>query len=141
MSDHKKTLSGRRIEEVWNQGNFGILDELVASDFVIHAPQANIHGPAGAAQFFAMLRTAFPDIHLTINDQIADGDRVVTRWTAVGTRQGEFQAIAPTGKRVRMSGTDIDRFADGKVVECWTNADELGLLQQLGVLPTATQTK
>jgi steroid delta-isomerase-like uncharacterized protein len=86
--------------------------------------------------YVAALRDAFPDVHITIEDQVAEGDRVVTRWTARGTHTGAFQGIPPTGKRGSMTGIDINRFADGKVVECWTNADDLGLLQQLGVIPT-----
>ena len=134
MSEHNKTLMRRAVEEVWNQGNVDILDELVASDFIIHAPQAEIHGREGAKQYLAMLRGGFPDIHFTIEDQFADGGRVMTRWTARGTHKGAFQRIPPTDKQVRLAGTDIDRIANGKVVECWTSTDDLGLLQQLGVV-------
>jgi steroid delta-isomerase-like uncharacterized protein len=95
MSEHNKTLMRRAVEEVWNQGSADLLDELVASDFIIHAPQAEIHGREGAKQYLAMLREAFPDIHFTIEDQIADGDRVMTRWTARGTHKGAFQGISP----------------------------------------------
>lgn len=136
MSEHNKMLVRRAIDEVYNQGNLAVLDELVASDFVIHSPSAEIHGPAGAKQYVAMLRAAFPDIHFAIEDQIAEGDRVSTRWTARGTHTGEFQGIPPTGKQVRMAAIDIDRIANGRVVECWTNSDDLGLLQQLGIVPT-----
>jgi steroid delta-isomerase-like uncharacterized protein len=134
MSEHNKTLMRRAVEEIWNQGNVDILEELVASDFIIHAPQAEIHGREGAKQYLAMLRGGFPDIHFTIEDQFADGDRVMTRWTARGTHKGAFQGIPPTHKPVRLAGTDIDRIANGKVVECWTSTDDLGLLQQLGVV-------
>jgi len=136
MSEHNKTLMRRAVEEVWNQGNVDILEELVASDFIIHAPQAEIHGREGAKQYLAMLRGGFPDIHFTIEDQFADGDRVMTRWTARGTHKGAFQGIPPTHKQIRLAGTDIVRIANGKVVECWTSTDDLGLLQQLGVIPT-----
>lgn len=141
MSEQNKTLVCRAVEEVWNQGNYAVVDELVASDLVVHAstPAGEIHGPEGVKQFYASLREAFPDIHFTIEDQIAEGDRVVTRWTARATHTGEFQGIPPTGKQGRLTGIDIDRIANGKVVECWPNADELGLLQQLGVIPTPGQ--
>jgi steroid delta-isomerase-like uncharacterized protein len=139
MSQHNRMLVRRAIEEVYNRGDLAIVDELVASDFVIHSPSEEIHGPAGAKQFVAGLRAAFPDLHVTIEDQMADGDRVATRWTAGGTHTGAFQGIPPTGKQARMTGINIDRIANGKVVECWTNADELGLLQQLGVVPTPGQ--
>jgi steroid delta-isomerase-like uncharacterized protein len=139
MSEQNKTLMRRAVEEVWNQGNVDLLNELLASDFIIHAPQAEINGREGAKQYLAMLRGGFPDILFTIEDQFADGDRVMTRWTARGTHKGAFQGIPPTGKQVRLAGTDIDRIANGKVVECWTSTDDLGLLQQLGVLPTPGQ--
>lgn len=137
MSDQNKLLMRRAVEEIWNQRKFDVLHEYVASDFVIHAPREDIHGRDGAARLFSTLYQAFPDLHFTIEDQLADGDRVVTRWTATGTHTGEFQGIAPTNKQVRLAGTDIDRFANGKVVECWTTTDDLGLLQQLGVISTA----
>jgi steroid delta-isomerase-like uncharacterized protein len=135
MSEDNKMLVRQVIEEIYNQGNLAAIDEFVAADFVIHAPPEDIHGPAGARQFVAGLREAFPDFHITIQDQIADGDRVVTRWTAEGTHLGEFQGIPPTGRHGKMTGIDIDRLVDGKVVECWVNEDDLGLLQQLGVIP------
>lgn len=138
MSQQNKMLIRRAVEEVWNRGNYAVLDEIVARDFVIHAatPGDEIHGPEGAERFLVMLRAAFPDIHFTIDDQFADGDRVATRWTARATHTGEFQGIPPTGKQISLTAIDIDRIADGKVVECWTNSDDLGLLQQLGVVPT-----
>jgi steroid delta-isomerase-like uncharacterized protein len=139
MSEHNKMLVRRAIEEVYNQGNLKVVDELVSSDFIVHSPSEEIHGPAGIKQYVSALREAFPDLHMTIDDQIADGDRVVTRWTARGTHTGTFQGIPPTGKQGSMTGIDIDRFVDGKTVECWTNADELGLLQQLGVIPGPEQ--
>lgn len=135
MSEQNRRLVRRTFDEVYNQGNLALVDELVAHDFVIHSPSAEIQGPANTKQYVAMLRRAFPDLHFTIEDQLVDGDKVVTRWTARGTHRGEFQGIPPTGKQGRMTGIDIDRFAGGKVVECWTNADELGLLQQLGAMP------
>ena len=97
MSQQNTMLVRRAVEEVWNRGNFAIVDELVASDLVIHSPTPGdeIHGPAGVKQFYATLRAAFPDIHFTIEDQIAEGDRVVTRWTAHATHTAEYQGIPP----------------------------------------------
>ena len=137
MSEQNKTLVTRAVEEVWNRANYDALEEFVASDFLIHGatPQEEIHGREGAAQFFMMLRGAFPDLHFTIDDMVAEGDRVVTRWTATGTHKGDFQGIPPTGKRVTFSGTDIDRIAHGKAVECWPSIDELSLLKQLDAIP------
>jgi len=137
LAEQNKTLVRRAIEEIWNQGNYDKVEEFVAPDFVIHSstPDKEIHGPEGTAQFFIQLREAFPDIHFTIEDQIAEEDRVVTHWTAQGTHKGEFNGIPPTGKQVKVTAIDIDRVVNGKVVECWTNMDELGLLQQLGAIP------
>jgi steroid delta-isomerase-like uncharacterized protein len=139
MSEHNKMLVRRAIEEVYNQGNLKVVDELVSKDFVVHSPSEEIHGPAGIKQYVSALREAFPDLHITIEDQIAERDKVVTRWTARGTHGGTFQGVAPTGKRGSMTGIEVDRFVDGKSVECWTNVDELGLLQQLGVIPGPEQ--
>lgn len=138
MSEQNKNLVRHGVEKVWNGGDVGVVDEIVASDFIIHAstPAKEIHGREGVTQHFAALRSAFPDLNFKIEDHIAEGDRVVTRWTAHGTHQGEFQGIPPTGKQIRLSGIDIDRIAGGKIVECWMSLDELGLLQQLGVVPT-----
>lgn len=140
MSEQNKDLVRRGIENVWNGTNVDVIDEIVASDFVAHAasPDKEIHGREGIRQQFAGLRAAFPDLHFTIEDLIAEGDRVVTRWAAHGTHEGEFQGFPPTGKRVKLTGIDIDRVAGGKVVECWMAMDELGLLLQLGVIPRQT---
>ncbi len=137
MSQQNAMLVRRAIEEIWNRGNYAALNDIVAADIVVHAatPGEEIHGPEGIKRFYGMLRTAFPDLRFTVEDQIAEGDRVVTRWTATGTHDGEFQGIPPTGKQVRLTGIDIDRLADGKVVECWPEVNEVGLLRQLGALP------
>jgi steroid delta-isomerase-like uncharacterized protein len=137
MSEANKRLVSRAVEEVWSKGNFSILDEFVLEDVVVHSadPADDIHGPEGITQFYSGLREAFPDIHFTIEDQIADGDQVVTRWTASATHRGAFQGLPPTGKAVRMAGIDIDRFVGGRVAECWSMVGELSILQQLGALP------
>lgn len=97
MSDQNTMLVRRGVEEVWNRGKYAILDELVASDIVVHSstPGDEIHGREGIKQFYTTLRAAFPDIHFTIEDQIAEGDTVVTRWTARATHNGEFQGVPP----------------------------------------------
>lgn len=135
MSEHNKRLVRRLYEETRNKGNFAVADELAAGDLLIHLPTKEIRGAEGAKQEIVALREAFPDIHFTIDDQIAEGDRVVTRWSAHGTHTGTFLGLPATGKHVRVMGIDIDRFADDKVVECWVNQDDLGLLQKLGVVP------
>jgi steroid delta-isomerase-like uncharacterized protein len=134
MSEQNKTLVRRILEEVWNRGNFPVVEELIARDYVGHS-SAETHGREGYKQFFAAQRRAFPDIQYTIEDQVAEGDKVVTRWKARGTHTGEFRDIPPTGKQVAVTGITIFRIVGGNVVECWTNVDELGMLQQLGVIP------
>jgi steroid delta-isomerase-like uncharacterized protein len=141
MSQSNKALARRAFEEVYNRGDLAVVDELVAKDFVNHGSAlfGDVHGPEGVKQVVAMVRAAFPDIRITVDDQIAEGDKVVTRWTARATHTGEFQGIAPTGKQGQVTGIDVDRFAGGRVVECWSSMDELGLLQQLGVVPAPEQ--
>jgi steroid delta-isomerase-like uncharacterized protein len=134
MSEENKARIRRVIEEVYNRGDLAVVDEVAASDLVIHAASQEIRGREGAKQYVAALRAGFPNLRFTIEDQIAEGDRVVTRWTARGTHAGTFQNIPATGREIRLAGTDIDRIVDGKVVECWAYVDELGLMQQLGAV-------
>jgi steroid delta-isomerase-like uncharacterized protein len=135
-TEENKAVVRRGIEEVWNQKNVAIVDEIAAPDYVSHNPAMTTHGLEQYKQLVMMYFTAFPDIHLTIEDEIAEGDKVVTRVTARGTHQGSFMGIPPTGKQAVVTGIVIDRFANGKTVEAWNNLDDLGLLQQLGVIPT-----
>lgn len=136
MSEQNKVVIRRAVKDVWNGGNFSAVNDLVSSDVILHLPKPGkeIYGPEGVSQFYATLHAAFPDIHFTIEDQIAAGDKVVTRWTCRGMHKGEFQGISPTGNPITMTGIDMDRIANGKVVECWLVMDELGMLQQLGAI-------
>jgi steroid delta-isomerase-like uncharacterized protein len=134
MSDQNKAHIRRVIEEVYNRGDLAVIDEVAARDLVIHAASQEIHGRDGAKQYVAALRAGFPDLHFTVEDQIAEGDRVVTRWIARGTHRGTFQGVPPTGRQVRLAGTDIDRIIGGRVVECWAHVDELGLMRQLSAI-------
>ena len=134
--------SRRILEEVFGAGNFDVVDELVAADAKGHdpaLPQPTI-GPAGLKESAGGYRGAFPDLKLTVEQVVAEGDHVAIRWTARGTHKGELFGIAPTGKQATVSGITIDRWADGKIAESWTNWDTLGMLQQLGVVPGALQT-
>ena len=133
--EKNKELLRKAVEEVWNKGNFDNMKEMVSDDFVIHFPGEEIRGLENIKTFYTELRKAFPDIRFTIVDQIAEENKVVTRWTGAGTHKGEFKGIPPTGQKVKISAIDIDRISDGKFVECWSNMDELGLMQQLGVMP------
>lgn len=141
MSDLNKRLMRRGIEQVWNRGEFAAIDELIASDFVAHLSSMSddLHGPEGVRQYFAMIREGFPDIAFTIEDQIAEDDKAVTRWSARATHTGTFQGLPPTGKHIRLAGITINRFANDKVVEGWTSLDGLGLMQQLGVIPAPAE--
>ena len=138
-TEENKAKVRRIIEEVWNRGNLAILDELIAPNCVFHDPRSTLHGPEGIKRYVMMYRIAFPDVHFTIDDLIAEGERVVIRWTVTGTHKGELQGIAPTGKHVTVTGMVMSRFAKGKVEEDWINFDALGLLQQLGVVPSPGQ--
>jgi steroid delta-isomerase-like uncharacterized protein len=126
------------IEEVFNEGRLELVDEIVAADAIDHDPALPepVVGPEGSKQLVAGYRAAFPDVHLTIEDQIAEDDRVVTRWTARGTHTGDLWGISGTGKEATVTGITIDRIEDGKIAESWTNWDTLGLMQQIGVIPT-----
>lgn len=137
VAEANKSLVTRAVKEIWNDGNYDNLEEFVSSDFVVHATATGeeIHGPEGVRHFYTQLRKAFPDLHFKITNQIAEGDNVVTHSTVSGTHKGEFKGIQPTGKKFTVTMIDIDRIVDGRVRECWTNMDELGLLQQLGVIP------
>ncbi len=137
MSEENKAVVRRAIEQVWNQGNFAVVDELIASDYIGHSsmPSGETHERDGYKQFYSILRQGFPDIQFSVEEQIAEGDKVVTRWIARVTHTGEFQGISPTGKCGTITGITVERVANSKIVECWTNADDLGLMRLLGVLP------
>ena len=139
MAQDNKALCRRLVNEVINQGNLATADALVGSNYIYHGPGFELRGLEGFKQMVTTYRTAFPDLHMTIEDQVAEGDRVVTRWTVSGTHTGPFKGIPPTGRRGTISGIDIDLIVDGKAVECWSNTDDLGMLQQLGVIPVPDQ--
>ena len=137
MSEQNKALA-RRYFEAENNGNLAAMDELIAADVVVHGglfPELP-SGPAGIKEIHTTLRTAFPDISVTVEDMIAEGDKVVTRWTIRGTHKGELMGIAPTGKQITEEGIEIFRIAGGKIVEIRLIHDRLGLMQQLGVIPS-----
>jgi steroid delta-isomerase-like uncharacterized protein len=136
-AESNKALSRRLLEEAFNAGNVDVVDELVSPDFVNHdaaLPEAMI-GPDAAKGSITAYRTAFPDLRLTIEEQIAADTGVATRWSAKGTHQGELMGIPATGKQATVTGITIDRIVDDRIAESWTNWDTLGLLQQLGVVP------
>lgn len=137
MSAESKAISRRFLEEAFNRGNLGVVDELVAPGFVNHdaaLPEPTI-GIEGAKASIMGYRDAFPDLRLTIEQQVAEGELVTTRWSARGTHQGDLMGMSATGKQATVTGITIDRIVDGRFVESWTNWDTLGLMQQLGVVP------
>ena len=139
-TDDNRTLTQRFYEEVWNKGNLEAVDDIMTSDFVDHAaPPGFPSGPEGAKQVFTMYRNAFPDFRLSVEDLIAEDDKVVARWVTQGTHQGELMGIPPTGKPVTVAGIDVFRIAGGKIAEHWAEFDMMGLMQQLGVIPTPGQ--
>lgn len=137
MSTNENKQKLRRIlEEFHSEGKLHLADEIVSPDYIAHGIPGQPPGPEGLKQGSAWLHAAFPDLRFMVEDQIAEGEKVVTRWTLRGTHRGEFLGIAPTGKLVTITGVSIWRFADGKGVEAWVEMDWLGLLQQLGVFPS-----
>lgn len=134
--EENKALVRRHMEEYWNQGKLEIAAEIHAPDIVFHDPASpEINSSEAYNQFATMYHTAFPDIHFTIEDIVAAGDRVCTRWSCSGTHQGELMGIPATGKKTTTTGIDIYRIVGGKIAEEWVNWSTLGLLQQLGVIP------
>lgn len=139
-TEQQKAIIRRYHEEVWNKGNVKVVDELVAPDYIIHAPLPTQNREA-LKQFVSMIHTAFPDWHETIEDLIAEGDKVVLRGTIRGTQKGDYMGIPATGKKIAMTAMHMFRVADGKVAEDWGEADSLGMMQQLGVIPAPGQMK
>ena len=139
--EENKTVIRRFLKDFFEGGNLELADELFAPDYVLHDPAVpgEVRGPEGIKQFVSMYRSAYPDTHFTVEDQIAEGDRVVTRWTGQGTHEGELMGIPPTGNRVTVTGIEFDRVSDGKMQETWVNYDALGMMQQLGVIPPPEQ--
>jgi steroid delta-isomerase-like uncharacterized protein len=136
MSTEDNKAQVRRGFEALNERNWTTFDALCAPDFVFHNASTTMHGLEAYKQFIFMYLTAFPDARFTIEDLIAEGDTVVVRYMARGTHQGNLMGIPPTGKQVSVTTIGIFRIANGKAVEQWINGDDLGLLQQLSVIPT-----
>lgn len=134
-SEHNKAAA-RAVFGVWSTGEIERLDELVAPDVVHHDPYDPhaAEGLVGMKRTIELNRNAFPDMQLTVEDQVAEGDKVVTRWRGEMTHKGELGGAAPTGRRVTITGITIDRFDDGKIVEAWRSMDTFGLLQGIGAL-------
>lgn len=136
MLEKNKALARRLLYELWNEENFEVVDKLIAIDYDGHSSTV-INGPQGAKQFIPILRRALPDFKFTVLDQVAEADKVATRWMIRGTHEGEFQGIPPSGREIEINGITIFRIDDGLLVDGWTSEDILGLMQQLGAVPIA----
>jgi steroid delta-isomerase-like uncharacterized protein len=138
LSETNKTVSRRFFDEVFGKGKLAVADELIVKDHINSGPGTPPEltpGLEGTKQLVTMYRNAFPDLRFTIDDQIAEGDKVVTRWTAHGTHRGELVGIPATGKSATVTGIVVDRLANGKIAESWGIFDQFGMMQQLGVIP------
>jgi steroid delta-isomerase-like uncharacterized protein len=134
-AEQQKMIIQHWVEEAWNNGNLAVADEVYSADYFLHDPARPIQGTEALKHFVSTFQTGYPDLHVTVEDMISQGDKLVWRYTVRGTHKGEFMGIAPTGKPITLTGILISRFVDGKVVEDWNNYDALGMLQQLGVIP------
>jgi steroid delta-isomerase-like uncharacterized protein len=128
-AEGNKALVRRWYEEVLNGPNLAVADDVVAADLVFNGQPI---GREGIKQAAAWVRSIFPDLHVTVDDVVAEGDRVVTRFTARATHRGELMGIPPTGKTVTLRGVHVDRVQDGRIAERWETVDLLALLRELG---------
>ena len=132
MSTEENKVLQRRFQDIWSKGDFDVIEEIFDNNYINNT--VKVKGFEGIRQFIIVYRNAFPDVKFTIEDQVAEGDKVVMRYTITGTHKGEFQGIDPTGKSIKITGIAIHRIANGKIVEIWANWDALGLMQQLGAV-------
>ena len=134
--EENKAAASRFYEEVFNQGNRAVIDEVLATDIVDHTPMPDqAPGIEGMKQVIGMFLGAFPNMSMTLDHMVAEGDIVVIRGTMTGTHSADMMGIPPTGRQMTMSGMDLLRFSDGKVVDMWHYEDILGMFKQLGVAP------
>lgn len=135
-ADENKAIVRRLVEEAQSGGNLSLVDEILSEDFIDHAPLPGIPATRdGIKILFAAMRSAFPDLQVKINDQIADEEKVATRKTFSGTHQGEFLGVAASGRQVKFEVIDILRLVDGRITDHWVVVNQLQLMQQLGALP------
>jgi steroid delta-isomerase-like uncharacterized protein len=138
-AEENKALVRRLVEEFWNEGDAAAAEELMAVEAEIHMPTGEVVDLDGLKGFATTWRESFPDWHSTVEELIAEGDRVAERWTGRGTHLGELQGIPPTGKRVEAPGSVFYRIVDGKIVEFRGQLDMMSLMQQLGVIASPQQ--
>jgi steroid delta-isomerase-like uncharacterized protein len=143
MSEENKAIVRRLMEEVWTNGDLSLVDQLISVNYKHHDTSTPDFGPGpeGERKRATLYRSAFPDLQFIVEDVIAEGETVSVRWTSQGTHRGPLSGIAPSGKKVSVSGITLARFAGGKMVESWVNWDALSLLQQLVVVPVLFKAK
>ena len=135
MYMQNKLILRRFFEELFNQGNLAAANEIVSETYLNHnAAPGEEPGRTGLTQLVAEIHHAFRDLNVMIEDQLADGDKVITRWTVTAIHQGEFAGIPATGKPIAVTAINIHRVADGQIQEGWLNWDALSFLQQVGAI-------
>ena len=137
MSSEESKVIVRRFWGVWEEGNIDLVDELLAPDYVNHSPATPDQptDPEGIKAVVGMFRGAMPDLRVIIEDMIAEGDKVVVRYTIEGTHEGELFGVPPTGQRLSIKSISVERVSDGKIREHWRITDSFDMMQQLGVIP------
>jgi steroid delta-isomerase-like uncharacterized protein len=143
MSTENNKAIARRFAQIWGKGSLNIVDELAAPNISVSYPllPETVHGPEAFKQVLMMVHSGLPDADVSVEEEIAEGDKVVVRWTMRGTHMSELMGIPPTGKQATWTGITIYRLADGKIVEEKGEEDSLGLMQQLGAVPAPTQAR
>src|SRR5215204_6624584 len=134
MSEQNKTLARRWFEDLFSRGDLDTANQILSADFVDNLPREEERGIEELKDYVSIYRTAFPDIEDTVEEIVAEADKVVVRWRSRGTHQGEFMGVAPTGRDVTFTGMRPFRFAENKIAESWVNIDERGLQEQLGIV-------
>jgi steroid delta-isomerase-like uncharacterized protein len=136
-TEQNKSIVRRWVEEGWNKHNLAVIDEVYVPNFVQHEPEPQtVNSSEALKQYVGAYLTAFPDLHLSMEDLIAEGDKVVWRFNSTGHQIGPFMGLPPTGRAGNITGIVIFRLEDSRIVEGWVNIDVLGLLQQVGIIPT-----
>jgi steroid delta-isomerase-like uncharacterized protein len=136
-AEESKAIMRRYFEGAWEQGNVDLLDELLAPDYVNHTPATPDlpTSPEGVKAVVSLFRNAMPDLRVVIEDMIAEGDKVATRYTLEGTHEGELFGVPPTGQRLSIKSISVERVSDGKIREHWRVTDSLDMMHQLGAIP------
>ena len=138
MSEANRAVVRRWFDEIYSKKRVELMNELHAEDYVWRGPGGvTITSRDGMRELLGVYTAAFPDVDFTVEDQMSDGDQVVTRWTARATHSGEFDGIQPTGNSIMFTGITISRLENGRLVEEWENFDELSLMRQIGAVPSA----